>query len=695
MDDKIYDDIENDIQRYAQQYIQWEDSDNSRYNAISNSKAIVLPVNTDSIDAKDINKILENMYFDGVSWEPSKLVWTVLIGDIPLPVVNQDGYIYPTVYPYVDFEEQKFIWNDKTKYFVYNDNPNWQAEIWHGIINFDETEEYENYFDKLKEYSDNPSEFIWKNIWYDDLIANKQYFYKEALNSYVNNFLFAEDLWYHRYTDLMVKLMQESHNEMISELLSWFDGADELQNATEDMNTPTMTLETMIKDGYLKSYTSLIGWKQLDNIVKNVETANRWIEQYTWSNWESNSRTALDTHYLKMEQKDETLLRLNGWLEPLMISFNNALEDILNAKIEQEQYWLNEVIPLTYLEYDGEKKFQIMNPLKFKYVWKEYNAFENYFFGINSKNLNNMQDTSAYRGTYRNFDDIYDLTIEDIQASGYPSSDIADEIDLNKKSVWSSYDIFATQVDANRWYNITNTVNELEIYKNNKIAKREYWNTKCDTKFLGICWVKRRWESDKSPDDHLCNTWNIAEQWWCELPTEFAMRNRWGASPLNLSGMDERTIAYNFQDAIMPVFDIAGSKKTENNEDEANSFEWAKEYSRLIQKTFVPERRKYWTKNADRLEPAEWGDGYNSDMWEDMKFTNWMPLGNLDSPTWAYTEPKKANSVDYFDKFDNGAHWENNIIKIIKEVDNEAIWKWTIFTYKTLDSRVKNNKSTK
>jgi hypothetical protein len=38
-------------------------------------------------------------------------------------VVNQDGYIYPTVYPYVDFEEQKFIWNEKTGYFVYNDNP--------------------------------------------------------------------------------------------------------------------------------------------------------------------------------------------------------------------------------------------------------------------------------------------------------------------------------------------------------------------------------------------------------------------------------------------------------------------------------------------------------------------------------------------------------------------------------------------
>lgn len=693
VDDKIYDDIKDDVKRYAQTYIQGDNS-NNRYNSISNSKAIVMPIDTENVSATDITKILENMYFDGISGEPSKLVWTVLIWDIPLPVVNQDGFIYPTIYPYVDFKEQKFIWDEKVWYFVYNDNPNGQAEIWHGIINFDEIEEYQNYFDKLRKYSNDPSKFIGKNIWYDDLIANKHYFYKEALGSYINNFLFAEDLGYHRYSDLMVKIMQESHNDMISELLSGFDGADELQKATESMNTPTMTLKKMIEEWYLKSYTSLIWGKQLDNIITNVETANRWIEQYTWSDGKSKSRTALDTHYLKMEEKDETLLRLNGWVEPLMISFNNALEDILNDKIEQEKYWMNEVIPLTYLKYDGDKKFDIKKPWKFKYVWKDYSAFENYFFGIDAKNLNNMQDTSTYRGTYRNFDDIHGLTIDDIQSSDYPSSDIDDEIDLNKKTVWWSYDIFATQVDANRWYNITNTVNELEKYKIKKIAQREYWNTKCDKKFLGICWVKRRRESDQSPTDHLCNPGNTEEEWWCEMPADFAIRNRGWASPLNLSGMDERTISYNFQDAIMPVFDIAGSKQLENEEPAANSFEWVKEYSRLIQKTFVPKKKKYWTKNADRLEPDLRWKWYNSAMGEDMKFTNRMPLWNLDNPTWIYTEPKRASSVDYFDKYDSSAHWENDIIKITKETDNNEIWKWEIFTYRTLDSRVKNNKST-
>jgi len=35
---------------------------------------------------------------------------------------------------------------------------------------------------------------------------------------------------------------------MISDIMSGFDGMDKLSAATEEMNTPTMTLKTMISD---------------------------------------------------------------------------------------------------------------------------------------------------------------------------------------------------------------------------------------------------------------------------------------------------------------------------------------------------------------------------------------------------------------------------------------------------------------
>jgi hypothetical protein len=39
--------------------------------------------------------------------------------------------MYPTIFPYVDFEEQQFVYDTNQQFFVYNDNPRGQAEIWH------------------------------------------------------------------------------------------------------------------------------------------------------------------------------------------------------------------------------------------------------------------------------------------------------------------------------------------------------------------------------------------------------------------------------------------------------------------------------------------------------------------------------------------------------------------------------------
>jgi hypothetical protein len=55
IDKDLYENIKSNIQSYATDYIQQK---------ISNSKAIVLPINTKTFKAPDITKMLENMYFD-------------------------------------------------------------------------------------------------------------------------------------------------------------------------------------------------------------------------------------------------------------------------------------------------------------------------------------------------------------------------------------------------------------------------------------------------------------------------------------------------------------------------------------------------------------------------------------------------------------------------------------------------------
>ena len=679
VNDKIYDRIKGDVEWYATTYIQWKW--NSKYTAISNSKALVFPINVDNFSAKNITQLLENIYFDWITWEPSKLVWVILIWDIPLPVVNQGWYIYPTIYPYVDFEEQKFIWDEESKYFVYNGNSKWQAEIWHWMINFwNDIGEYTKYFTKLKQYWRNPTSYIWKAIWYDDFIWNNKYFNEDSLNFYLNNFIFAEDIWYHRYSDLMVKVLQWQRNNEIAEIMeqlnesaaelwsTWFEDMD-MSTITDDMNTPTMQIKAILDNWYLISYSSLFWQKYLKTITNNVETANRWWESRTWTDGKASYLNALDSVYKQAEMLDETLLRTEWKLEPFLIMINNALEEAVDKKVEQEKYWLKEVIPLTYLRYEWRQRFAK------KCVWEIYDAYENYYFGQKAQNIQSMEETSTYRWTYRNYIWIDGVTIQDIQNSENPATDVPD-LDLNKKSVWWSYEIFASQVDANRWYNYNNSLEEYDVYSWHKTAVMDNWDVNCVKRILWICVKRRRAISDH--DWSWCDLSEDWDQWWCENPMEYAIRIWWWASPLNLTwdwwyGVTW-TSWYSYTWATSSIFDIWWSTALPygNNsaEYESNNFNSSDKYSSLILRRFSP-RTEEWPKfkswNPLKKEPDAYWFWYDYSMDYEVKFTNRIPEFDgrhisWRSPIWTLT----ASDVDYFEKYNSNPEREKqgNIIKI-------------------------------
>jgi hypothetical protein len=64
-------------------------------------------------------------------------------------------------------------------------------------------DEYADFFAKVLEYDADPKEFIDKQIWYEDFIAEKKNFLDDNYQPYQNRLIFAEDLMYHRYTTLL------------------------------------------------------------------------------------------------------------------------------------------------------------------------------------------------------------------------------------------------------------------------------------------------------------------------------------------------------------------------------------------------------------------------------------------------------------------------------------------------------------
>gem|GEM_PF-2711946 len=119
--------LKNSIDWYATNYIQQK---------ISNSKAVIFPLDTETIKARDIVKMLENIYYDGIEKEPTTLKGVILVGNkIPLPVVNDNGTIFPTIFPYTDFDDPKYYREPKSQFFVPNNIPKAQAEIRQSMIN--------------------------------------------------------------------------------------------------------------------------------------------------------------------------------------------------------------------------------------------------------------------------------------------------------------------------------------------------------------------------------------------------------------------------------------------------------------------------------------------------------------------------------------------------------------------------------
>ena len=55
----------------------------------------------------------ELLYYEGDGKNGiTSLVGTVLIGNIPIPVVHRGSESFPSVYPYVDFDDKRFVYND-------------------------------------------------------------------------------------------------------------------------------------------------------------------------------------------------------------------------------------------------------------------------------------------------------------------------------------------------------------------------------------------------------------------------------------------------------------------------------------------------------------------------------------------------------------------------------------------------------
>ncbi|USN56717.1 MAG: hypothetical protein H6766_06980 [Candidatus Peribacteria bacterium] len=153
-----------------------------------------------------------------------------MVGNVPLPTVWDQDTSYQTVFPYVDFEDVAYRRSESVDRFESTENiihP--QAEVWHGLMTWgDDPQIYHDYFAKLQTYDRDPSSFVDKRLWVDDFTSVAGAIDPDTYNYYLQQSIFAEDLNYHRYTPLLLSILQGVHDDRVAGALSDMGGLEAL-----------------------------------------------------------------------------------------------------------------------------------------------------------------------------------------------------------------------------------------------------------------------------------------------------------------------------------------------------------------------------------------------------------------------------------------------------------------------------------
>ena len=517
VDDKIYDHISSWLKWYATDYVQKQ---------LSDTKALVMPLNLSKISAYDIHRMMENIYFDWLEDVNSSLIWLIMFWDIPFPVVNQNWYIFPTVYPYVDFENQKYIRDPESEYFVPNGNPWWEAEIWHWLINYgsdaDAIIEYQEFFDKIKNYNNDPDGFIWDSIWYEDFIASKEWFLNENYPYYRNKIMFGEDISYQRYSPLMKKMFfgesADNSVDIVSGLweaiISAWGKADKILESIDEkvigelkdqwgegMHTTKM-VQQEIETSFLADYDDLFSKTALSTMRENVLAWWRWLKTIQDASGQAALLADVNSSSSMIQLKD-TMYLWNQNLQWLLENLNELMEKMIDEKIEEQKYSMDIVVPVEYKKVTWKR-------IDFK-CYSLVSRFENYYFGNNVRFIDNAEDLSIYRWTYRNLLDLNGVTYDSLLSWDNPVLSKLDKTDFKLKSIWWSYGIFSSQAEWNRWYAMMNVDGDLDIYEGNRTVKKR----QTDYKSIFGRLKKRTWPE-------TCKEGSKKKKEQCEWLNDFA-----------------------------------------------------------------------------------------------------------------------------------------------------------------------------
>lgn len=390
---EIYSQVSQSVDTYARNI----------QNTLENTRTIIIPVPWET-HPYNILSLNEKLYFEwyawlaGLKWN-SHLIGSVFIGDIALPVVQNGNSYEKTVFPYVDFQDKLYIYDEEKKIFSLNKNisntP--KAEIWHGFISpntWDRQQDIvkiNDFFEKNNDFyqatwnfdpanevldgkinsliqdgEDVPDGYEPYVFYFDQIRETKavRYVDYKAYQSYFQN---IEDITYNRYSKQLADTLQNNYDS------GMWDYYDELQGllwtgmslwwGIDTSGAPDIQMKSLINQT-TKKFVEIFNESALWDMRKDVHNAWR------YNSWASQ---------VNVDMIPLLITDLDIFWEKAVKNVNDDLEDIIDNLVKNGLS-RNIAIPTT---------FQINNRI-----------YTNYLYWQNALSITNALQCSFYRGSF-------------------------------------------------------------------------------------------------------------------------------------------------------------------------------------------------------------------------------------------------------------------------------------------------------
>lgn len=346
----------------------------------------------------------ERLYFSGLpnhGKKTQKLVGTILIGHVPLPVVHRGGLDFLSMYPYTDFSEPHFFWNWETsRYeFVGQKQGDARPDIWHSVID-PNTGNMDTDIARIRDFFTRVYEFDAKKSRYRNVGDDPQVLYMDSVNESraaskgllsVYEQIFVpqqEHLLYHRttrefaqylYTGFL-SLMKSEGSGRLSSFSDWNPGPD---SASSFLDKASDITTKIFGDELITPFIKVINEKYLGDLGRWVHNSGRYYNGY--------SEVRVDTIPELITTKDA----LAG---QVIKESNDALEKLIDRYVESN---LSLDIPIL-VSRPGQKTIQerYTSGGRTRLVSRTYDfIYDNYIYGTKASDITSASQCSLIRGS--------------------------------------------------------------------------------------------------------------------------------------------------------------------------------------------------------------------------------------------------------------------------------------------------------